>query len=113
MGEAVSRFIAIILLLAVTAVSMYCAELIVHNLWDSTAEIHSVLTFVWYSVILVVIVLFLGVLNFGGNRLHILIYTALIALLITSVLVLALPYSMIGRQVSKKLFSSCSGRWQF
>lgn len=70
---------------------------------DSTAEIHSVLTFVWYSVILVVIVLFLGVLNFGGNRLHILIYTALIALIITSVLVLALPYSMIGRQVSKKI----------
>lgn len=103
MGEAVSRFIAIILLLAVTAVSMYCAELIVHNLWDSTAEIRSVLTFVWYSVILVVIVLFLGVLNFGGNRLHILIYTALIALIITSVLVLALPYSMIGRQVSKKI----------
>lgn len=46
MGEAVSRFIAIISLLAVIAVSMYCAELIVHNLWDSTAEIHSVLTFV-------------------------------------------------------------------
>ena len=47
--------------------------------------------------------LFLGVLNFGVNRLHILIYTALIALIITSVLVLALPYSMIGRQVSKKI----------
>ncbi|MDO4568671.1 MAG: exopolysaccharide biosynthesis polyprenyl glycosylphosphotransferase [Clostridia bacterium] len=103
LGEALSRWTAVLLLLIITAAAMYASSIIATVFGGESIYFQFVTTYLVYTTVLLVSVFMLDCFNFGGKRLHMLIYSAVISILIAGVATLAMPYFIIGRAVSKKL----------
>lgn len=103
LGETISRWASVILLLGLTAVSLYASGIISVYIWGDAIHLRFGITYLSYSIILLTSVFSVDCLNFGGKRLHMLAYGVVISIAIAGVATLALPYFIIGSAVSKKL----------
>ena len=97
LGETISRWASVILLLGLTAVSLYASGIISVYIWGDAIHLRFGITYLSYSIILLTSVFSVDCLNFGGKRLHMLAYGVVISIAIAGVATLALPYFIIGK----------------
>ena len=101
--ETIARLIAIAILVIATVAVLYCSEYFVRRFWDPVVDVKFPNTAFCFSIILILLLGFLDGFDFGGKRMYSLLYAISLALFLTSIITLALPYVVIGRQVSKKV----------
>ncbi len=101
-GQGLARLISVLLLILVSCLSMVLSTLFVHNVWDRFSNANLYVVLPWYVILTLLSASFLDCFNFAGKRYYNLLYSAYIAALLSSIILLALPYVAIGAQLSKK-----------
>ena len=102
-GQGLARLISVLLLILVSCLSMVLSTLFVHNVWDRFSNANLYVVLPWYVILTLLSASFLDCFNFAGKRYYNLLYSAYIAALLSSIILLALPYVAIGAQLSKKI----------
>lgn len=100
--ETIAKIISLILLFGLCAASLSLSGYLVSNFWDANVRVRLETTLLCYYIILAIVALIQRGFDFGSSRFHNLLYSMCIAILVAGIMTLALPYSIIGRQVSKK-----------
>ncbi len=102
-GASFAKTLSILLLLALTACIFILSYMLVREYWDEVVELRLAVVLPWYIVLVMLTFSFLDCFNYSGRRYHMLLYSAYIGIILSSVIMLSFPYVIIGAQISKKV----------
>ena len=102
-GGFVSKALAVLLLIVFLSVSFTVSDYFILAFVDPDIDVNLFVVIPWFCLISLVTASFLNCFNFGGRRYHDMLYSAYATALLSSMILLALPYVAIGAQVSKKV----------
>ncbi len=102
-GIRFAKAVSVIFLLAMSAGMLILSEFIVRNFWDKYATVNTNLLLPWYLLLILLFFCFFDCFNFAGKRYHSLYYFCIFSTALSCIVVLAMPYVLVGADVSKKV----------
>lgn len=100
--EITAKLLSLVMLLGLCAACLSLSGYLVPTFWDSNVRVRLGITLTCYYIILTIVATVQRGFDFGSSRFHNLLYSIYVAILVAGIMTLALPYSIIGSQVSKK-----------
>ena len=102
-GDSPEKALSILLLVTLICATFIGSYYFIFNFIDDGLTVQLRIAVPWFCIIFIITASFLDSFNFSGKRFYDLLYSVYVAALLTSIIVLALPFVIIGAQVSKKV----------
>ena len=102
-GLSFAKLVSVIILLAMGTGILVLSEFIVQSLWDKVAVGNIPRVLPWYLLLLFLSFSFFDCFDFAAKRYHVILYSCIFSIIVSSVIVIILPVEMVGENVSKKI----------